>query len=181
MAVAAERYRGLAALSVAKWGPHFGVRIPVEWVLAMIMAESTGDPNAVGDNGRSRGLLQVLDTTAREMGLTDLRRLFVPAVGIDYGVRYYAKQVARYGGNLTHGVAAYNAGSVKFTEQERYSNQGHVDKVLRWLRTIAPRLAPGDSPPAPTSLGVLPLVGLFALGAAIALAKRDSKRGRRAA
>ncbi len=181
MPVAAERYRGLAAVSAAKWGQHFGVRIPVEWVLAMIMAESSGDPRAVGDNGRSRGLLQVLDTTAAEMGLADPRRLFDPATGIDYGVRYYAKQVARYGGNLMHGVAAYNGGSVAFDERERYRNQGHVDKVLGWLRSIAPSLAPEPGAPAPAPLGLLPLAGLFALGALLAFVKRGNRRGRRAA
>ena len=81
--------------------------------------------------------MQVKDTTARELGLSDPLQLHVPAIGIDYGVRYLAKQLARYGGKIPNAVAAYNAGSARFTERETFVNQAYVDAVLRFARGFA--------------------------------------------
>lgn len=132
-----DRYRTLAGSAATRWGRALGVVVPVELVLAIIHAESSGNPQAVRrepDGRVSRGLMQVLEGTARELGVLDPQLLHVPAIGIDAGVHYLAKQLKRYGGSAARAVAAYNAGSARYDERERFVNQAYVDKVLGYLR-----------------------------------------------
>lgn len=136
----ADRFRALAASSAARWGRVLGVTVPVGLVLAIVQKESRGRTDAVRrepDGRVSRGLMQVLEGTARELGVTNPLELHVPWVGIDVGTHYLAKQLARYGGRIPHAVAAYNAGSARFTERETFVNQDYVDAVLRRFRGAA--------------------------------------------
>lgn len=133
----ADRFRALAASSAARWGRALGVTVPVGLVLAIIRKESSGRPEATRrepDGRTSRGLMQVLDDTARELGLSNPQLLYTPWIGIDVGTHYLAKQLARYGGRIPHAVAAYNAGTARFTEQEEFRNQRYVDDVLRFFQ-----------------------------------------------
>lgn len=132
-----EQWRRLAEISTARWGRALGVIVPVPVVLGVIQRESSGDPRAIGDQGQSRGLMQVKAATARTLGLEDPRQLHVPAIGIDYGVRYLAQQLARYGGRVPAALAAYNAGSARFNEREQFVNQAYVDQVLRFAQGFA--------------------------------------------
>lgn len=163
--IAAERWRGLVQLSAARWGATYGVTVPVDVLVAMVQTESSGNTNAkrTEPDGRiSRGLLQVLEGTARGMGLANPTRLHEPAVGIDYGVRYFASQLKRYGGVVSHAVAAYNAGSVRFTTGEKYRNQGYVDKVNGWLRRLGGAVEPAGRA-VPWVLAVLAGVAVWAV------------------
>lgn len=165
-----ERWRPLAAAAAAQAGRSAGVTLPVDLVLAVVRKESSGDPRAVGDAGVSLGLMQVQKATARELGITDPERLFDPPVALLAGSTYLARQLARYSGRVAHAVAAYNAGSARFTQAERFINQGYVDAVLRYWREGSRSVS-----------GMLPLAvgaGLVALLAAVASA---SARRRRAA
>lgn len=82
----------------------------------------------------SWGLLQVMGGTARDLGFSDcLTMLTSPAVGLEYGIRYFLTKQARYP-ELEDQIAAYNAGSArKDPLSKRYSNQAYVDKVLNAL------------------------------------------------
>ena len=97
-------------------------QVPAPLLAAMIMAESSYDPNAVSGVG-ARGLMQVMpETGAWIAGKLDEpfseQALFEPDVSIRYGAWYMGFLLRRYEGDLTCAVAAYHAG------------QGTVDKWL---------------------------------------------------
>lgn len=92
---------------------HFSV--DAHLVQAVIHAESAFNPRAVSPKN-AIGLMQVLPSTARDLGLQDLQGLSVeqlladPRVSIVLGTKYLAEQLARFGGDVELAVAAYNAG-----------------------------------------------------------------------
>ena len=92
---------------------HFAV--DAHLVQAVIHAESAFNPHAVSPKN-AIGLMQVLPSTARDLGLQDLQGLSVeqlladPRVSIVLGTKYLAEQLARFGGDVELAVAAYNAG-----------------------------------------------------------------------
>ncbi|HEY2945715.1 MAG TPA: lytic transglycosylase domain-containing protein, partial [Vicinamibacteria bacterium] len=75
-------------------------------VMAVVGVESGFQPQAVSPKG-ARGLMQLMPRTAREMGVADP---FDPAANLDGGSRYLSSLVARFEGDLTKALAAYNAG-----------------------------------------------------------------------
>lgn len=152
----ADRFDPLIAESAARWGPRFGVVVPVPVVKGIIGKESSFNPAAVrreSDGRISRGLMQVLEGTARDLGLSQPTRLHEPAVGIDFGVKYLAQQLARYRGNVPAAVAAYNAGTARVDAGGRFRNQSYVDHVLEHARGFAGAVA------LPAALGL----GIFVL------------------
>jgi soluble lytic murein transglycosylase-like protein len=76
-------------------------------VRAIIMVESGYNPQAVSHRG-AQGLMQLMPTTARWLGIQDA---FNPAMNIDGGVRYFKSLLDRFDGNIELALAAYNAGS----------------------------------------------------------------------
>jgi soluble lytic murein transglycosylase-like protein len=92
-----------------------GAGIDPALVMAIISVESSFNPRAVGDGGNSIGLMQVSLPTAamlagRNVGPEELKD---PSFNVTLGVHYLADQMARYSGNVTDAVAAYNAGSAR--------------------------------------------------------------------
>lgn len=83
-------------------------------IRAVIMAESGGNPRAVSTKN-ARGLMQLLDSTAAEMGV---KNPLNPEENINGGSRYLAKMLKHFNGNAQLAVAAYNAGP---TAVEKYS------------------------------------------------------------
>ena len=102
----------------------------VNVVLGIIQKESSGNPDAIGDNGNSIGLMQLNYGvgTPQEMGFEGLsQELLKPDVNIFYGELYFLKQLHRYN-DLQKAVSAYNAGHAIA------GNMGvYVDKVLSFL------------------------------------------------
>lgn len=108
-------------------------------IKATIRIESNFNPMAFRHEAHiqdaSWGLMQVLLKTAREvsnnpkLAATDLVK---PAVNVDIGTRYIAKQLRRYNGNIKDAIAAYNAGSARRRTDGSYINQEYVNKVYRW-------------------------------------------------
>lgn len=89
--------------------------LEVSFVLAVIMAESSFNPNAVSRVG-AQGLMQLMPPTAadmaRRMGKTDFapEDVWNPEINIAIGTFYLNWLYNRYNGNLDLVLAAYNAG-----------------------------------------------------------------------
>jgi len=65
--------------------------IPENYLRAQILKESSGNPKALGDNGKSRGLMQIYEPTALtdlKIAQKDLSKLFEPEFAIDKGTDY---------------------------------------------------------------------------------------------
>ncbi|GBF75444.1 hypothetical protein PA598K_03856 [Paenibacillus sp. 598K] len=75
-------------------------------VKAVIQTESGFRPDAESSAG-AKGLMQLMDGTARGLGVTDS---FDPRQNIDGGTKYLAHLLRKYDGQLSVALAAYNAG-----------------------------------------------------------------------
>ncbi len=76
-----------------------------ELIHAMVKAESNFNPDAVSKAG-AKGLMQLVDTTATDMGVNDV---FDPEENIEGGAKYLRKLLDDFG-DLKLALAAYNAG-----------------------------------------------------------------------
>ena len=84
-------------------------------VMAMAYKESSYRTNAIGDGGKSYGLMQVQPRwhyeRMQKLGCTDL---LDPYQNVTVAIDYLAYQIERYG-DLAKGLTAYNAGSYRGT------------------------------------------------------------------
>ncbi len=77
-----------------------------ELIKAVIKQESGGNPYAVSKAG-AKGIMQLMDSTAAEMGV---RNSFNAADNINGGVKYLRKMLDLFNGDTKLALAAYNAG-----------------------------------------------------------------------
>ncbi|MFZ0391802.1 MAG: transglycosylase SLT domain-containing protein [Calditrichia bacterium] len=80
--------------------------VDADLIRAVILTESDGNASAVSAKN-ARGLMQLMDTTAVEVGVKDP---FDPAQNISGGARYLRKMLDRFQEDPKMAVAAYNAG-----------------------------------------------------------------------
>jgi Rod binding domain-containing protein len=132
------RTNGFGGLSarVARWEgiiTEAGSRYNVDTNLikAVVAQESAGDPYAVSHAG-AKGLMQLIDPTAKEMGV---RSVFNPRDNVMGGVRYLHSMLNRFHGDVALALASYNAGPGAV---DRYNGippypetQNYVQSVLR--------------------------------------------------
>lgn len=89
--------------------------VPVGLIKGVIAQESAFKPDAVREEpqigDRSRGLMQLLERTARALGFDgDPARLFDPALNVELGTRLLAANLQQARGDWDVAISAYNAG-----------------------------------------------------------------------
>jgi soluble lytic murein transglycosylase-like protein len=97
-----------ASPALARMIDEVSLRYGVDTALvhAMVRAESGFDPLAVSSKG-AQGLMQLMPTTATEIGVRDS---FHPRDNLEGGVYYLSELLDRFSGNTRLALAAYNAG-----------------------------------------------------------------------
>ncbi len=98
-----SEYDGLIASASAKYG------VDSNLVKSVMKSESNFRPNAISSAG-AMGLMQVMPDTAGDMGVTDP---YDPAQNIEGGVKYLARMLKRFDGDVALALAAYNCGPRK--------------------------------------------------------------------
>ncbi|AZO67532.1 MULTISPECIES: lytic transglycosylase domain-containing protein [unclassified Mesorhizobium] len=84
--------------------------VPVSLAKAVIMIESSFQPNQVGSAGEI-GLMQIKPSTARMMGYSgSIKDLYDPETNIKYGMKYLAMARNLGGGTTCGTILKYNAG-----------------------------------------------------------------------
>jgi soluble lytic murein transglycosylase-like protein len=118
-------------------------------VEAVVRIESGGQPQAVSPKG-ARGLMQLMPSRAAALGVSDA---FDPAANLDGGVRHLRDLLARYRGDLSLTLAAYNAGEEAVRLHGGVppyrETRDYVRKVLALYRSGASDAADSAQPARP--------------------------------
>lgn len=128
---------------IIEMGSKYGIE--PELLKGIIKTESNWDVNAsrfeAHKGDASWGLMQLMLATARAVlnqGDLTTTQLINPKVNIEAGAKLMAENVRRYKGVITDAIAAYNAGSARFSKvagkEHEYVNQPYVDKVWKNYR-----------------------------------------------
>jgi hypothetical protein len=99
---------------------------PAEWLVGLIRFESGGNPGAESPGVGARGLVQMMPSTATQLGL-DPQRLWEPEYAIEAALVYMDGNVKRYGLDLPVLAGAYNAGSKRCAPQTACKTRGVKD------------------------------------------------------
>jgi soluble lytic murein transglycosylase-like protein len=106
-------------------------------IKAVIATESAGNPRA-RSSADAKGLMQLIDSTARSMGVSNS---WNPRENIQGGVKYLQRLLSRFEGNVEHALASYNAGPGTV---DRYGGippfretQQYVGRVMEYLKLFA--------------------------------------------
>ncbi len=100
---------------------------------AVIEVESSGDTKAVSPQG-AKGLMQLADSTAAQMGVSDP---FNPYQNINGGAKYLRLMLDKYKGNIALALAAYNAGP---SSVDRYNGIPPYKETMDYVADILKRL-----------------------------------------
>jgi len=106
-------------------------------IQAVILAESGGNARAVSPKG-AKGLMQLMDGTADEMGV---KNNFDPAENIRGGSGYLKKMMVMFNGDLDKALAAYNAGPNavrKYNGVPPYDEtENYIKKIKAYFRALS--------------------------------------------
>ncbi len=123
-----KRYEPIVKNVAEKYG------VSDKLIKAIILAESSAKHDAVS-NANAKGLMQLMDGTAREMGV---RNPFDPRENIEGGTKYISKLLKDFGGQIDTALAAYNAGPQnvkKFNGIPPFEEtQNYVKRVKAYLK-----------------------------------------------
>ena len=125
-----SRWSGL----IAQAGKEHGVDSSL--LAAVIAQESGGNPSAVSPKG-AKGLMQLMDSTAADMGV---RSPFSPRENIAGGAKYLRSLLDKFNGDEKLALASYNAGPgavQKYGAIPPFAETRHyVDSVLQLKQSI---------------------------------------------
>lgn len=122
---------------IAQWSNRYSV--PVWVIKATIGKESAFDPTAYNptDPGSgSRGLMQIAEATARDLGLrgaigddtTRTGGLYEPGINVQLGTKYLSQLADRYPGESWDRIySAYNVGHLEELDNGLLVDQDNVD------------------------------------------------------
>jgi Rod binding domain-containing protein len=98
-------------------------------ISAIVVQESGGNPRAVSPKG-AKGLMQLMDTTAQNLGVT---QPFSPWANISGGTKYLRALLDKFGGNERLAIASYNAGP---TAVERYNGVPPYKETENYVTSV---------------------------------------------
>lgn len=116
--------------------------VDVDLLASVVHAESGGNARAVSHAG-ARGLMQLMPSTASDLGVNDA---FRPGENVRGGTEYLDALLTRYHDNLSLALAAYNAGPAAVDRYHGippyHETQVYVARVIReFNRRVRARLA----------------------------------------
>lgn len=112
---------------IDKAAEKFGV--DKKLIAAVIQAESNGKNNAQSHVG-AKGLMQLMDGTASDMGVTNS---FSPMQNIMGGTKYLKNMLNRFGGDVDKALAGYNAGPGNV---EKYGGVPPFKETIKYIKKI---------------------------------------------
>ena len=104
-------------------------------LLKAVIATESGGRTQAQSHRNAKGLMQLIDSTATAMGV---RNVWDPLQNVQGGARYLGQMMDRFGGNIEHALASYNAGPGAVEKHNGVppyrETQQYVGKVLEYLR-----------------------------------------------
>lgn len=124
----AEPYKKIIEKAAKKYD------VDADLIKSVIASESCFREMVTSCKGAA-GLMQLMPETATELGVFDI---YDPKENIDAGTRYLSRLLKRYGGSVTHAVAAYNAGAGRIEADAPVTisfkeTRGYINNVLSAL------------------------------------------------
>lgn len=118
---------------IQKYASRYGVDPML--VTAVILRESSGNPNATNKYSSAKGLMQLIDSTAKDMGVTNS---FDPEQNIMGGTKYLSLQLQKFG-DMSTSVAAYHDGPGN-VEESNYAmsdtTKTYVNRVMNSYNAV---------------------------------------------
>jgi Rod binding domain-containing protein len=103
-------------------------------IKAVIAAESGGKADSLSSKN-AKGLMQLVDSTAKEVGVTNV---FDPRENIMGGTKYLKDLIDKYSGNVEMALASYNAGPAAVEQYQGIppfsETQNYVKRVKSYLQ-----------------------------------------------
>ena len=113
------------------------------------MAESKPSPEALARYGTAKGLTQMIDDTARRMGVTDV---YDERQSIRGGIKYLTQMIERFDGDQKKALAAYNCGP-GCVDSFVAGKRSRLPRETRRYVTVIENIRPPTTP-APTDVNV---------------------------
>lgn len=132
-----SRYSAAAAQLARKVSPWDSIitavasefKVDKNLVSAVVAQESGGNQYAVSRAG-AKGLMQLIDSTAKDMGVSES---FNPVQNIRGGVKYLRTMLDKFDGNEKLALAAYNAGPTAVT---RYQGIPPYRETMNYVTSV---------------------------------------------